>query len=220
VKRGGAAPRQAGEPQPPGSAAIAALAAVGRGLLLLLQRGAGVLLALVLLFEEWGWRPLADLLARLGRFALWARLEAAIAALPPYAALGAFLLPTVLLLPLKVLALYLVAQGHLAGATALLAGAKVAGTALVARIFALTQPRLMEIGWFARLYGTLVPWRDAAFARIRATWAWRWGRLVKARARAALARARASIEPRARALWRRLVLAAGGRPGGSRRRSG
>jgi hypothetical protein len=30
--------------------------------------------------------------------------------------------------------------------------AKIAGTALVARLFQLTQPALMKLGWFARFY--------------------------------------------------------------------
>jgi len=41
-----------------------------------------VVLALLVLFEEWGWRPLADLLGRLARYAPWAKVERAIAALP------------------------------------------------------------------------------------------------------------------------------------------
>ena len=46
-----------------------------------------VLAALILLFEEWGWRPLSNLIARLARFPLWAAVERWIAGLPPYGAL-------------------------------------------------------------------------------------------------------------------------------------
>ena len=60
-----------------------------------------ILLALVIVFEEWGWRPLADLLGRLARWRPWAAVEALIIRLPPYAALVVFTLPTLLLLPLK-----------------------------------------------------------------------------------------------------------------------
>ncbi|MDP2368087.1 hypothetical protein [Rhodoferax sp.] len=38
-------------------------------------------LAVVLLFEEWGWAPLAALFARLARLPLWAWLERKVAAL-------------------------------------------------------------------------------------------------------------------------------------------
>ena len=53
-----------------------------------------MLLALIIVFEEWGWQPLADLLGRLARWRPWAAVETAIARLPPYAALIVFALPT------------------------------------------------------------------------------------------------------------------------------
>jgi hypothetical protein len=60
-----------------------------------------ILVALIIVFEEWGWRPLADLLGRLARWRPWAAIEAVIIRLPPYVALVVFALPTLLLLPLK-----------------------------------------------------------------------------------------------------------------------
>ena len=140
-----------------------------------------ILLALVLLFEEWGWRPLAALLARLAKFPLVARLEAIIARLPPYGALAVFAAPSILILPLKLIALYLITTGHAVAAALLFIGAKIAGTAILARLFMLTQPKLMQIGWFARAYDFLMPWKERMFAAIRASWAWRYGRIVKYR---------------------------------------
>ena len=142
-----------------------------------------IIAALIVLFEEWGWKPLSDLLARLARFAPIAVIERWIAGLPPYAALLVFALPTTLLLPLKFLAMWLLATGKYWTATALFAAAKVASTAFVARIFTLTKPTLMQIGWFARTYNWFVPWKDALFAQIRASWVWRYGRMVKSRVR-------------------------------------
>jgi hypothetical protein len=146
---------------------------------LIVRRLFEILFALVLIFEEWGWRPLAAALARLARFPIVARIESTITALPPYGALGVFLLPSLLILPLKLLALFLIATGHALSAALLFVGAKIAGTAILARLFMLTQPKLMQIGWFARLYNWLMPWKDRAFAAIRASWAWRYGRIVK-----------------------------------------
>jgi hypothetical protein len=151
-----------------------------------------IVLALLILLEEWGWRPLAELLGRLARWRPWARLETAIARLPPYAALLVFVVPSALLLPLKFLALFLVAQGQLVLAALLFAGAKVVATALVARLFMLTQPALMQIGWFAWGYDTIMPWKEALVERVRASWVWRVSRLWKERAkRAAVAQGRA-----------------------------
>jgi hypothetical protein len=141
-----------------------------------------VLLAIILIFEEWGWKPLARAMAWLGEFKLVARAETAVAALPPYGALAAFLGPSLVLFPLKLLALYLIATGHAIMAGLLFVGAKLVGTAVLARLYMLTSPKLMQIGWFARAHDKLMPWKDAVFAKIRASWAWRYGRIVKHRA--------------------------------------
>ena len=141
-----------------------------------------VLLAIILIFEEWGWKPLARAMAWLGEFKLVARAEKAVAALPPYGALAAFIGPSIVIFPLKLLALYLITTGHAIMAGLLFIGAKVVGTAVLARLYMLTAPKLMQIGWFARAHDRLMPWKDAIFAKVRASWAWRYGRIVKHRA--------------------------------------
>lgn len=140
-----------------------------------------IVAALIILFEEWGWQPLVDALSGMSRFSLWARLELWIAGLPPYGALCVFAVPVLLLLPLKFVALYLLADGRAFAAGLLFIGAKLASTAFIARIFMLTKPALMRIGWFARAYDWFTPWKDAFFAMIRASWPWRYGRMVKTR---------------------------------------
>ncbi|HET8871664.1 MAG TPA: hypothetical protein VFM48_14545, partial [Aquabacterium sp.] len=70
------------------------------------------LIALVLIFEEWGWEPLARVLARIGQWPGFRWIENIIRGLPPYAALGLFLVPVLLLLPIKILALYWLGHGH------------------------------------------------------------------------------------------------------------
>lgn len=148
----------------------------------MLRTLAQVLLAVIVIFEEWGWQPLSALLARLARFKPWAMAERWIAGLPPYGALAAFALPMTLLFPLKLLAVYLFANGKLLLGSALLIGAKLTSTAFVARIFTLTKPSLMQIGWFARAYARFLPWEAAAMAWLRGSWAWRAGRVFKHRA--------------------------------------
>jgi len=166
-------------------------------LLLGILRYAGeILLALIILFEEWGWQPLANVLGRLGRWRLWARSEAAIESLPPYFALIALALPSGLLVPLKLLAVFLIANGHPLAASALFVFAKVAGTAIVARLFQLTYPALMRIGWFAAAYQRFVPWKEQMFARVRQTPVWRRGRLVKHQLKQVVAANWAWLRPR------------------------
>jgi hypothetical protein len=146
-----------------------------------------IVLALLILFEEWGWRPLAAALARLARWRPWAALEQVIARLPPYLALVAFALPSALLLPLKFFALVLIGRGYYLTSVALFILAKAVATALVARLFLLTQPALMRIGWFAWGYNIIMPWKEALIARVRASAVWRTGRALKWRAQRALA---------------------------------
>ena len=133
----------------------------------------GPALALILIFEEWGWEPLQRLMARLAKLPLWARMERLIISLPPYLALMVFFVPALLLLPIKLLALYWISRGHALMGLAVVLTAKMLGTAAVARLFALTQPALMRLAWFARLYNRWKPWKDGLIARLKASVTWR-----------------------------------------------
>lgn len=144
-----------------------------------LKRLAAWPLALLILFEEWGWDPLQRGLVRLGRALGLAWLEAAIGRLPPYAALAVLLLPSLLLLPVKLAALWLIGRGHAVLGMAVIALAKVAGTAIVARLFTLTRPALMRLAWFEHLYLRWTAWKDGLLVYVRASWPWRWGRAVQ-----------------------------------------
>jgi hypothetical protein len=170
-----------------------------------------VLVALLLLFEEWGWRPLSNLVAQLARFRIWALTELWIAGLPPYGALVALGIPSAILIPAKLFGVYLLALGHVVTAAVVLIAAKLASTALIARIFLLTKPALMQIGWFQRAYDLFVPWQEALFAWIRASWVWRYGRVVKWRVGGTLRRTWRTLKPRlqagARKLWMRASFA-------------
>lgn len=170
----------------------AGLRLLARALGVLLQ----VLLALLIVLEEWGWRPLADALARLARWQPIAALEGFVARLPPYLALIAFVLPSTLLLPLKFFALILVSRGYYLTSVVLFLLAKAVATALVARLFMLTQPALMQIPWFAWGYGVLMPWKEALTERVRNSTVWRMGRALKRRVARALAPFWLRLKPR------------------------
>jgi hypothetical protein len=139
---------------------------------------------LVLLFEEWGWEPLARAFARLGQWPLWAKLEGIVTRLPPWAALLAFGVPVLTLIPIKFLALYMFSQGHMAMGLTLVITAKISGTALAARLFQLTEPALMRLTWFARLYLPWKRWKDRVLARVRDSATWRAVRQFKRQLRA------------------------------------
>jgi hypothetical protein len=162
-----------------------------RAAILVLQ----TLAAFILLFEEWGWRPLAAGLKQLAKYVVWARLEAWIISLPAYGALALFAAPAICLFPLKLFALYLFATGHPVLGVALIAGAKIVGTAVVARIFMLTQPKLMQIGWFAKIYNTVMPWKERMFEQIRQSAAWRYGRIARVVAKREAGRLWTQLKP-------------------------
>lgn len=152
------------------------------------------LLAAVLLFEEWGWEPLAAGLARLARLPVLAHIERAIQALPPWGAVTAFALPALGLLPVKLLALYLIGRGYAIVGLGVLLAAKLVGTALVARLFTLTQPALMQLAWFARWYPRWKDWKDRLMAQVRVSSVWRTARSMKRLARARWAAWRRSMQ--------------------------
>ncbi len=141
------------------------------------------LLALLILFEEWGWDPLRRALVWLSQRPAFRRLEAAVTQLSPPAALAVLLLPSLGLLPVKLLALWLIGTGKAFAGLAVVVVAKVIGTAVLAWLFALTQPALLTMPWFAAGYGRWYAWKEALIARVRASWAWREGRALKLRVR-------------------------------------
>jgi len=137
------------------------------------------LLALLILFEEWGWEPLQRALAAIGRLPLLRQIEAAVGRAPPRWALAILLLPTLALLPVKLLALWLLGRGHALLGLAVIVLAKLVGTAVVARLFALTRPALMGLPWFASGYTRWHSWKEGLLARVRASWLWRSSRAAK-----------------------------------------
>jgi hypothetical protein len=161
-----------------------------------------VLVAVILIFEEWGWRPLSAFVARLARFRLWAMAELWIAGLPPHGALLALGVPSAILIPAKLLGVYLLATGHFFTAAIVIVAAKLASTALIARIFLLTKPALMQMPWFAYAYGVFVPWQEALFARVRNSWVWRYARVVKWRAKQFVQSIWSSARPQLQMRWR------------------
>lgn len=154
-----------------------------RGLLRILRGLLLSLAAVVLFIEEWGWRPLTACMAWLGRWPPLARLEAAIRGVSPRWALAMFLVPAVLLFPVKLLALWFIHQGRTTLGLAVIVAAKLLGTALVGRLFMLTEPQLMQFAWFARALGWWHTTKVRIKAAVKRTAAWRAVRGVRRRVR-------------------------------------
>jgi hypothetical protein len=129
-----------------------------------LLRPVVVLAALLLMAEEWLWERLSRVVGWISRLIGLERIEAHIARLPPYGALALFLLPALLILPVKLAGFFLLAQGKLAASCSVFLAAKMLGTAIVARIFKLTKPQLLQLPWLARLYERVMGWLVSAHA--------------------------------------------------------
>ncbi|HZY17051.1 MAG TPA: hypothetical protein VFE82_01145 [Ramlibacter sp.] len=152
-------------------------------LLTLLHRLLGWPLALLILFEEWGWEPLQRALVWLSARLRLRWLEPRIRALPPPAALALFGVPALLLLPVKLLALWALGHGHVLLGAAVVVAAKLVGTAAVARLYTLTRPALMRLHWFAAAHDRWIAWKETLLAPVRASWPWRWSRAAARRLR-------------------------------------
>lgn len=127
------------------------------------------LAAIIILLEDWLWDDLARMAAAIGRLPLFRQIEALVVGLPPYAALAMFAAPSLLLVPVKLAALYFIAHGQPTLGLLTVVVAKIAGTALVARIFILTRPKLILIGWFSRLYERFIAFKTKVYETIKAT---------------------------------------------------
>lgn len=127
-----------------------------------------VLASLLMWLEESLWVWLKHITAWIDLVPFVRRIEVALLRLPPYPMMIVFLLPMSLLFPLKVVAVYWATKGFWLASLALLATAKVLGTAVVARMYVVCQPKLKTIGWFCRLHDWLVATRDRLYAAVRA----------------------------------------------------
>ena len=130
------------------------------------------LAAIVLLFEEWLWDDVIALFNRAARLPWVRTVETWLAKLPPYGALVFFLVPMLTLLPIKVLALFLIAHGRGFSGIGVILVAKLVGTAWAARIYYLTSPRLLQIRWFARFHAWFMAKKQSLMAWLVAQPAW------------------------------------------------
>src|SRR5204863_104089 len=115
-----------------------------------------ILLALFFLVEAWLWEHLRPLVAAVVNVIAWDRLKARLAALiewlPPWAVLIVFVVPFIVLLPLKFLEFYLLVQRQWIAAVLVLVLAKLVGLGVTAFIFDITRAKLLQMAWFRWLY--------------------------------------------------------------------
>jgi hypothetical protein len=162
-------------------------------------RGAGrvlspvvaVLAALYFLIDALFLPPLRLLAKWLGSFGVLARLGAWIRTLGPYQTLALFLVPLIILEPVKPVAAYFMATGRVSHGVVVLVVGEILKVTIVERLFHIGRDKLLTIPAFAWAYNYVMRW----LAWLEAMPAWqavmRQVRAVKAQARAAWNRVRA-----------------------------
>ncbi len=115
-----------------------------------------IVLALLFLLEAWLWDHLEPIVARIVNLVPWGKLKEKLARpiedLPPWAVLIVFVVPFIVLLPLKFLEFYLLAQRQWLAAIVVLIAAKLLGLGITAFIFDVTRDKLLQMAWFRQLY--------------------------------------------------------------------
>jgi hypothetical protein len=117
------------------------------------------ILALIYFLIDALFLPPLRLLGRwLGGFTLFARLGDWMRTLGPYQTLALFLVPLIILEPVKPVAAYLAAKGHYARSIAVLVIGEILKVTIVERLFHVGRPKLMMIPTFAWTYNYVMAW--------------------------------------------------------------
>src|SRR6267378_1277892 len=121
-----------------------------------LVRAFWVVLAVLFLIEAGLWDHLEPVVARVVAFIPWQGVKSAlvrlVARLSPEATLVVFVVPFILLLPLKFLEVWFLAHRQWVATIAVLVLAKLVGLGVTAFIFEVTKDKLLQMAWFRRLY--------------------------------------------------------------------
>jgi hypothetical protein len=122
-----------------------------------------VLLALAFLFEAWLWDHLRPVVAAIVNIIPWRPLKAQLAQLvdrlPPWASVIVFVIPLIVLLPLKFIEVWFFVHKNWIGVVVTLILAKLLGLGVTAFVFDVTRVKLLQIGWFRAVYERVMIWR-------------------------------------------------------------
>ena len=129
-----------------------------------------ILLAIIFLIEAWLWDHLEPIVAwvvdkiPLRAFKHW--LAERVDTLSPAMTLIVFIVPVLPLFPLKLVGLWLLAHEYWMSAIFTILFAKFLGVGVTAFVFDVTRPKLLEMGWFERLYEFILDLRARAHALV------------------------------------------------------
>jgi hypothetical protein len=129
-----------------------------------------ILLAVIFLIEAWLWDHLEPIVARfvalipLRAFKQW--LSDRVDTLSPAMTLIVFIVPVIPLFPLKLVGLWLLTHDYWISAVFTIIFAKLLGVGVMAFVFDVTRPKLLEMAWFEKLYEFVIALRAKAKALV------------------------------------------------------
>jgi hypothetical protein len=126
-------------------------------------------------------------MSRLAKWPPIAQLEGWLRRLPSWAALPVFVAPSLLVLPVKLAAVWFALHHQFTLSAVSIVTGKLLATALVARLYQVLRPTLITLPWFLAAETWLFAWRDRLYAFVRALPAWQKARALMQQARAWLA---------------------------------
>lgn len=98
------------------------------------------------------------------RMTALASLRRRIQKLTPYFSLLILAVPVLIIEPVKFVAVFVAGKGHWLTATGMIIAAYVASLVVVERLFRAVKPKLLMLGWFAKLWARYTTLRDKVFA--------------------------------------------------------
>ena len=125
-----------------------------------------VLLAVIFLIEAWLWDHLEPVVERivalipLRAFKQW--LSDRVDSLSPAMTLIVFAVPVIPLFPLKLIGLWLLAHEYWVSAVVVIVLGKFVGVGVTAFIFDVTRKKLLQMGWFRKVYEFIMAMRAKA----------------------------------------------------------
>jgi hypothetical protein len=129
-----------------------------------------VLLAVIFLIEAWLWDHLEPIVERivawipLRAFKQW--LSDRVDTLSPAMTLIVFAVPVIPLFPLKLIGIWLLAHEYWISAVAVIVFGKFVGVGVTAFIFDVTRKKLLQMGWFRKIYEFILAMRAKAAALV------------------------------------------------------
>ncbi|HUL01280.1 MAG TPA: hypothetical protein VLX29_10575 [Nitrospirota bacterium] len=145
-----------------------------------------ILAAIWLLFEDWVWDTIVDLMAEVGRLKIINRFESFVARQNQYLLLTLFTFPFLIVIPAKLYGLFLITNGKVIRGVIIFVVAEVLITSLLTRLFIISKDKLLQIKAFETSYYWLKDKKEWLYSEVRKLRAWQLAREWIARLKAKL----------------------------------